>query len=241
MGFCRLSRCPACCSAGGCVGSSSGLDGSFVLLLLFWCACVFLLLFFGDLALLCCALCARVDTAVGGADARTRTRTNTARAHKFHAYQNHPPAAPPNHPCAARCSSRAYLSNRTNFLGRFTFFHQDLTLIVTALMVRAHCPAAPCTLTVVTAFADRHVIGQRRRARCARTALHARSDPSLGDHRLERLHRPDPCDDPQLYPRQSAQRHGHHAQLQRRLRALRQGKSSGPAFPFYLHSARCER
>ena len=68
MGFCRLSRCPACCSAGGCVGSSSGLAGSFVLLLLFWCACVFLLLwFFGDLALLCCALRARVDTAVGGA------------------------------------------------------------------------------------------------------------------------------------------------------------------------------
>lgn len=69
MGFCRLSRCPACCSAGGCVGSSSGgLAGSFVLLLLFWCACVFLLLwFFSDLALLCCALCARVDTAVGGA------------------------------------------------------------------------------------------------------------------------------------------------------------------------------
>ena len=32
MGFCRLSRCPACCSAGGSVGSSSGLVGSFVFL-----------------------------------------------------------------------------------------------------------------------------------------------------------------------------------------------------------------
>ena len=68
MGLCRLSRCPACCSAGGCVGSSSGLVGSFVLLLLFRCTCVFpLLLFFSDLALLCCALCARADTTVVGA------------------------------------------------------------------------------------------------------------------------------------------------------------------------------